>query len=65
MRMLADQGINSKQWGYDAVKNGFDTYEAYSAKKPGNYSMGNQLTLADVFLRPMFLNAEAYGHDIQ
>lgn len=47
-----------------ALNEGFDAYEALLQSHGGEYSVGNQVTLADVCLVPQVLQATSYGIDV-
>ena len=52
------------QWGHDIIARGFKAVETILKQTAGKYSMGDQLTLADVFLVPQVYNAARFDVDM-
>lgn len=50
-----------KSWARHFIRKGLETYEALCAPTAGAFSMGDQLTLADLCLSPQLYNADRYG----
>ena len=48
----------------DAIARGLAALEAHAAAHGGSYSVGDELTLADVFLVPQLMNARRFAMDL-
>lgn len=58
------QGGSLKQWAFDIMDQGMQTFEQTAAPLAGRFSYRNQLTMADVVLAPAVENAIRYGVDL-
>lgn len=56
---------NGKGWARFWIERGFKGVEAFLSQHAGKYSIGNSLTMADLFLYPQLQNAEKYGVDLK
>jgi maleylpyruvate isomerase len=54
------------QWSKDWIGRGFEAFEARASQRStnGQFSFGDSLSLADVFLMPQVYNAERFGLDM-
>ncbi|RYG51407.1 maleylacetoacetate isomerase, partial [archaeon] len=52
------------EWTRTTIRDGFAAFEAVLAKCAGKYCVGDELTLADVFLVPQVYNAVRFGVDL-
>ena len=51
-------------WAKWVIERGFESFEAVLGETMGKYCVGDEITLADVFLAPQLLNAERFGADM-
>ena len=51
-------------WGRWAISKGFDALEATLAKTAGKYCVGDELTMADLYIPPQVYNAGRFGVDM-
>lgn len=58
---LSELGIDSTEWNRSHTAQGLQPYETLVSKTAGKYSVGNDVTLADVCLIPAIWNAEKLG----
>lgn len=54
-------GVNSSEWCQEFMVYGLSAYERLLAETAGQYSVGDELTLADVVLAPAVENALRWG----
>jgi maleylpyruvate isomerase len=52
------------QWAEDAMSRGFEALEAHARNVGRSFSVGEQLSLADVYLVPQLYNARRFGIDV-
>jgi maleylacetoacetate isomerase len=52
-------------WTSDWIRRGLDAYDKTCAPLRGNWSVGNEVTAADIFLIPQVYNALRFGIDIK
>jgi maleylpyruvate isomerase len=52
------------QWTESAMARGFEALEAHARTVGRNFSVGDQLSLADVFLVPQLYNARRFGIEV-
>lgn len=57
-------GVNGEQWQVEFMTAGLQTYEKIVQSTAGKYSVGDEVTLADVVLVPAVDNAIRYGVDL-
>lgn len=50
-----------KKWNQHWIRSGLETYEKLAAPHAGRYSVGDELTVADLCLMPQLYNAERFG----
>ena len=53
-----------RKWCADWIARGLVAYEARIQDRAGRFSLGDQLTMADLYLVPQVRNAERHGSDI-
>jgi maleylacetoacetate isomerase len=51
-------------WVRSWIVRGLSAYEAHVRDRPGRFSLGDRLTMADLYLVPQVRNAERHGADI-
>jgi maleylacetoacetate isomerase len=56
----SDDPEKRKRWAQHWVRTGLEAYEALVVESAGKFSVGDQLTLADLCLVPQFANAKRY-----
>lgn len=54
-----------KEWSGHWIKKGLQAYEAAVQETAGKFSVGNEITMADLFLVPQCYNAERYEVSLQ
>ncbi|GKZ99646.1 hypothetical protein AnigIFM60653_005400 [Aspergillus niger] len=64
LKRVAPLGVDRETWSKDLVEDGFRAYEAIAEKTAGKYSVGDEITLADVCLLPAVWGAERVGVDL-
>lgn len=57
-------GGDASKWARDAAVHGLGVYEAAVSKTAGRYSVGDEVTMADVVLVPAVWNAAIWGVDL-
>ena len=55
---VADKGGDRNVWTSTWLKRGLESYEQLRAKTAGRFSVGDEITLADVCLLPVVWNVE-------
>ena len=53
-----------KEWAHEAFRNGLKSLEAILSKNAGEYSIGDQVTAADVCLVPQLVSTERFDFDL-
>jgi maleylpyruvate isomerase len=53
-----------RQWCQRWIERGLTAYEAHVRRSAGRFSIGDQLTMADLFAVPQVRNAERHGADL-
>lgn len=61
---LSPDGEAQDAWARRWIERGLAAYEAHVARVPGRYSLGDRITMADLYLVPQVRNAERHGADI-
>ena len=56
--LVSSGGEDPAQWARDNCARGFDAYEAVIRECAGKFSVGDEVTAADVVLGPQCWNAE-------
>ena len=51
-------------WAKEAIFKGLGTYEKLAKQTAGKYSVGDEISLADVFLIPQIYNAVRFGIEV-
>ncbi|WYZ33927.1 hypothetical protein EsH8_I_000203 [Colletotrichum jinshuiense] len=64
MRRVRAMGGNAEQWNRELIADGFAAYEAIAKQWAGKYSVGDDISMADVCLLPAYWNAERFGVDL-
>ncbi|GKT56004.1 maleylacetoacetate isomerase [Colletotrichum tofieldiae] len=64
MRRVRALGGNAELWNRELMADGFAAYEAVVREWAGQYSVGAEISLADVCLLPAYWNAERFGVDL-
>lgn len=62
---LSSDEEKRKEWSAFFIKRGLEGFYEKMAKKAGNFTVGNSLTAADVYLIPQVYNALRFGADIR
>lgn len=65
MRAMDALGKSGSRWSYEQHTRGLLAYEKVVEGTAGKYSVGSEITLADVCLIPALWNALHYGVDVQ
>lgn len=61
LKRVGALGVDRTEWSKDLVVEGLAAYEALASKTAGKFSVGDQLTLADLCLLPAVWGAERIG----
>lgn len=64
LRKASAEPEAQRAWAQHFIRQGLSAYEALCAGAPGPYSLGEQLTMADLFLVPQCYNARRQGLDV-
>lgn len=64
LKRVAPLGADRAAWSKDLIEDGLRAYETIIAGSAGKFSVGDQLTLADVCLIPAAWGAERVGVDL-
>lgn len=62
-RIAGDPEV-TKPWARHWIANGLAAYEFWTAPRAGKFSLGDQITLADLCLIPQVYNANRFGVDL-
>jgi maleylacetoacetate isomerase len=65
LEKISADPIEQKKWAQFWIRSGLELYEKLSAPRAGNYSYGNELTIADLCLIPQCYNATRYEVDFR
>lgn len=60
-RTHSDDPAEQQRWAQFWIARGLQTYEALLPPETGRYSVGDAVTMADLFLGPQCANAERFG----
>jgi maleylpyruvate isomerase len=63
-KAVATDATGQDSWSARWIERGLHAYEAQLGKRPARFSVGDQLTMADLFLVPQVVNADRFGADI-
>jgi maleylacetoacetate isomerase len=63
-RRVSSLGGDPRVWAQEIIGLGFDVYEKFAEKSAGKYSVGDEVTLADVVLAPAVERALGQGVDL-
>ncbi|KAL7793871.1 glutathione S-transferase [Trichoderma ceciliae] len=64
MRRVRELGASAEQWNKEITADVLEAYETVVKDWAGQYSVGDDITLADVCLLPAVWNARRYGVDL-
>ena len=64
LQRIRPAGIDANEWQQHFMSAGIRAYETLASKYAGKYSVGDNVTLADVTLAPAIDNAIRYGVDM-
>ncbi|GKZ33327.1 hypothetical protein AbraIFM66950_003174 [Aspergillus brasiliensis] len=64
LKRVAPLGVDRETWSKGLVEDGFRAYEAIAEKTAGKYSVGDEISMADVCLLPAVWGAERVGVDL-
>ncbi|CAG7940882.1 unnamed protein product [Penicillium salamii] len=64
LKRVAPLGADRAEWSKDLIEDGLRAYEALVSKTAGKFSVGDEITLADLCLIPAAWGAERVGVDI-
>ena len=62
---IEKMGGDRMLWAKEVNLKGLGTYEKLAKQSAGKYSVGDEISLADVFLLPQLANAVRFGIDVQ
>ena len=65
MNFYSSDAEKKKSWSVYWITEGLKTYEALVKKTAGLFSVGNQISMADLFLIPQCYNAHRFGIHLQ
>ena len=57
-------GGDKIEWAKQTNQKGLDTFEALLEQSSGKFCVGDEVSLADVFLVPQLYNADRFGLDL-
>lgn len=61
---LAELGVDKIEFANNVITKGFEALEIILSKTSGKYCIGDEVTIADIFLAPQILNGSRYRVDI-
>ncbi|EPS33946.1 Maleylacetoacetate isomerase [Penicillium oxalicum] len=64
LKRVAPFGADRTVWSKDLIEDGFRAYEALVSSSAGKFSVGDQITMADLCLIPAVWGAERVGMDM-
>lgn len=64
MKRIKKLGNSPEQWNKEIMTEVLQAYETMAKDSAGQYSVGDNITLADVCLLPAVWNAQRYGVDL-
>ncbi|CEO60724.1 Putative Maleylacetoacetate isomerase MaiA [Penicillium brasilianum] len=64
LKRVAPLGADRAAWSKDLIEDGLRAYETIAVKSAGRFSVGDQITMADVCLVPAVWGAERVGVDL-
>ena len=65
LKRVAPFGVDRADWSKELIEDGFRAYEAIAAGCAGRFSVGDEVTMADVCLIPAVWGAERVGVDLK
>jgi len=63
-KVLSPDDEVQRAWARRWIERGLAAYETHVRAEPGRFSLGDQITMADLYLVPQVLNAERFGADV-
>ena len=63
-KYFSDDGEKQLEWSRHWIARGFEAYEALAKNSAGRFTLGDQITLADLFLAPQVYNAKRFEVDL-
>lgn len=64
LKKVAPLGADRAAWSKDLIEDGLRAYETIAARSAGKFSVGDQITMADICLVPAAWGAERVGVDL-
>ncbi|PVD25654.1 hypothetical protein C0Q70_13313 [Pomacea canaliculata] len=64
LKVLKALGEKKEEWARTVISDGFSALEKMLQGTAGRYCVGNEVTVADIFLVPQVYNANRFGVDI-
>lgn len=64
MKRLKKRGVDPAEWNREVMEEGFHAVEAILGTTAGQYSVGDSVSIADVFLVPQVYNARRFEVDM-
>lgn len=65
LKRVAPLGADRTSWSKDLIEEGLRAYEATVARSAGKFSVGDEITIADICLIPAAWGAERVGVDLE
>lgn len=65
LKRVEPHGVDRAGWSKDLIEHGLRAYEVIVAKSAGRFSVGDQITIADLCLIPAAWGAERVGVDLR
>lgn len=65
LKRVAPLGADRASWSKDLIEEGLRAYEATVARSAGKFSVGNEISIADICLIPAAWGAERVGVDLK
>jgi maleylpyruvate isomerase len=64
LKRVAQLGADDKAWARGFIEAGLAAFQQLAGETAGRYSVGDALSLADIYLVPQLYNARKYGVDV-
>ncbi|KAI9046291.1 maleylacetoacetate isomerase MaiA [Aspergillus affinis] len=65
LKRVAPLGVDRGAWSKELIEDGFRAYEAIAEKSAGRFSVGDEVTMADVCLIPAVWGAQRVGVELE
>ncbi|KAK1146299.1 hypothetical protein N8T08_003086 [Aspergillus melleus] len=65
LKRVAPLGVDRSAWSKELIEDGFRAYEAIAEKSAGRFSVGDEVTMADVCLIPAVWGAQRVGVELE